>query len=261
MKILSYNIHKGFSFANRRFVLKRMREVLEIVDADLVLLQEVVGEHTEHARKHEDWPQESQFEFLADRLWPHHAYGRNAVYDAGHHGNAILSKHSFSAWENIDVSTNPFERRGLLHAVVDLPGTTRPLHVMCLHFDLSEYGRRKQVERLIDRIAAAVPDGCPLIIAGDFNDWKQRAGRMIEERLGMREAYKTLHGRCARSFPSWWPMLRLDRIYLRGLEPITAECLSGRPWSELSDHAALFAELAAAGVAAEVASEPCPPGR
>ena len=35
LKILSYNIHKGFTAGNRRFVLKRMREVLEITNADL----------------------------------------------------------------------------------------------------------------------------------------------------------------------------------------------------------------------------------
>ncbi len=244
LKILSYNIHKGFSFANRRFVLKRMREVLEITNADLVLLQEVQGAHHGHAQNVEEWPQESQFEYLADRLWPHHAYGKNAVYDEGHHGNAILSKHSFVSYENIDVSTNPFERRGLLHAVVAPPGFATPLHVICTHFDLSEFGRRQQVKRLTERIAEAVPPSCPLVIAGDFNDWKERAGRMIERDLNLVEAYKTLHGRCARSFPSWWPFLRLDRIYIRGLVPVLAECLSGKPWSELSDHAALYGEFA-----------------
>ncbi len=36
---------------------------------------------------------DSQFAFLADEIWPHFAYGKNAIYSAGHHGNAILSKH------------------------------------------------------------------------------------------------------------------------------------------------------------------------
>jgi endonuclease/exonuclease/phosphatase family metal-dependent hydrolase len=246
MKILSYNIHKGFSFGNRRFTLSRMREVLETVDADLVLLQEVIGEHTGHARDVEDWPEESQFEFLADRLWPHHAYGKNAVYDAGHHGNAILSKHSLVAWENIDVSTNPVEQRGLLHAEIHPPGLGKPLHVICIHFDVHEYGRKKQVRMLAERIASRVPDDCPLIVAGDFNDWKERAGHVLESELSLVEAYKSLHGSCARSFPCRFPLLRLDRIYIRGLVPIAAECKSGKPWSDLSDHAALYAELAPA---------------
>ena len=30
MRILTYNIHKGFSFANRRFTLVRMRELIEL---------------------------------------------------------------------------------------------------------------------------------------------------------------------------------------------------------------------------------------
>ncbi len=253
MKILSYNIHKGFSFANRRFVLKRMREVLEIVDADLVLLQEVVGEHRQHAEAVAGW-QESQFEFLADRLWPHHAYGKNAVYDAGHHGNAILSKHHLVGWENIDISTNPIERRGLLHAVLEPVGAARPLHVICLHFDVHEFGRKKQVRSLAARIAAAVPADCPLIVAGDFNDWKERAGKVLESELSLGEAYKTIHGRCARSFPCRFPLLRLDRIYIRGLVPVSAECLTGQPWAQLSDHAALFAELSFSPTASAAAA-------
>ena len=253
MKILSYNIHKGFSLGNRRFTLKRMREVLEIVDADLVLLQEVVGEHRHHARRIVEWPSESQFEFLADRLWPHHAYGRNAVYDEGHHGNAILSKQNLLRWDNLDVSTNPIERRGLLHAQLRPPGFPVDLHVICIHFDVHEFGRKKQVRMLCDRIAAAVPASCPLIVAGDFNDWKERAGHVLESELSLVEAYKTLHGRCARSFPCCFPLLRLDRIYIRGLVPVAAECLTGKPWSELSDHAALYAELAYTPTIAPVA--------
>ena len=203
----------------------------------------MVGEHRDHAANIDEWPDESQFEFLADRLWPHHAYGKNAVYAEGHHGNAILSKECLLRWENLDVSTNPIERRGLLHGQIRPPGFASDLHVICIHFDVHEYGRKKQVRMLCDRIGEAVPRDCPLIVAGDFNDWKERAGHVLERELGLVEAYKTIHGKCARSFPCGFPMLRLDRIYIRGLVPIHAECLTGKPWSELSDHAALFAEL------------------
>jgi endonuclease/exonuclease/phosphatase family metal-dependent hydrolase len=243
LKVLSYNIHKGFSTFNRRFVLERMREVLEIVDADVVFLQEVLGEHRGHASRVETWPTVSQFEHLADKLWPHHCYGKNAVYSSGHHGNAILSKHGFVSWENIDISTHRLERRGLLHASIRVPGNPCDLHLICLHLDLHEYGRRKQIYDLADRMASHVPPDAPLVVAGDFNDWRHRAGRLVEERLGLVEAYKALHGNYARSFPSWMPLLRLDRIYLRGVEPVVSDALTGKPWSELSDHTPLFAEL------------------
>jgi endonuclease/exonuclease/phosphatase family metal-dependent hydrolase len=243
MRILSYNIHKGFTFGNTRFVLSHIRENLRMVDPDLVLLQEVLGDHRGHARRLKEWPKESQFEYLADRLWPHHAYGKNAVYSEGHHGNALLSKNEIVLWENIDVSNNRFERRGMLHAVVHAPQCNRDLHVICLHLDLFSGGRERQMARLSQRIEQSVPRDAPLIVAGDFNDWKERCGRVLESELDLVEIHKTVHGYHARSFPSWWPFLPLDRMYCRGLEPIGAECLSGEPWCDLSDHAAYLAEV------------------
>lgn len=224
-------------------MLERMRQVLEIVDADLVFLQEVLGAHSGHAQKVAKWPEASQFEYLADRLWPHFAYGQNAVYSAGHHGNAILSKHGFTFFENIDISTHKFERRGLLHAAVKMPGATCELHLICLHLDLTEFGRRKQIFELCDRVNSHVPASAPLIVAGDFNDWRHQTGRLLEERLELTEAHKALHGTYARSFPSLFPLLRLDRIYCRHLQPVASDALTGKPWSELSDHTPLFAEF------------------
>src|SRR4051812_49407405 len=106
IRVLSYNIHKGFSAGNRQFVLNRIRTAIRDIHADLVLLQEVLGQHDKHGQLIENGPIRPQFEFLADSIWPHYAYGKNAVYTSGHHGNAILSKSPFSFWENLDISTN-----------------------------------------------------------------------------------------------------------------------------------------------------------
>ncbi len=46
-----------------------------------------------------------------------------------------------------------------------------------------------------------------------------------------------------RTFPSAFPWLRLDRIYQRGFAVRSAKVLRGRPWSQLSDHAPILAEL------------------
>lgn len=239
LKILSYNIHKGFSF-DRRFVLESIREAIQTSGADLVFLQEVQGEHLKKAKKVKDWPMESQLEYLADNIWPHFAYGKNAVYTEGHHGNAIISRRPFAMFENVDISNNKLERRGLLHASVDL-GRLRPnLHLICLHLDLFERGRANQYARLVKRIHESVPDECPLIIAGDFNDWRETASTQLEDELGVREVFATLHGRHALSFPAWFPFLPLDRIYIRGLKPVEAKCFVQAPWDKLSDHGALF---------------------
>ena len=84
LKVLSYNIHKGFSVGNRRFVLERIRQAIRTVHADVVFLQEVLGQHEKHRIHVQGWPSQTQFEFLADQVWPHHAYGKNATYTAGH---------------------------------------------------------------------------------------------------------------------------------------------------------------------------------
>lgn len=235
LRVLSYNIHKGFNTGNRSFVLQGIREAIRSVQADLVLLQEVLGHH--------DARPEPQFEYLADSIWPHFAYGRNAVYTTGHHGNAILSKYPFTFWENIDISTNRLERRGLLHGVIEIPHKKRPLHAICVHLGLLETERRDQAEKICERIDSLVPHGDPLIIGGDFNDWRSRLTAPLKRRVHVVEAFEKVYGKHAKTFPSWMPTLPLDRLYLRGLQIDRAFCLTGRPWSKLSDHLALYAEL------------------
>jgi endonuclease/exonuclease/phosphatase family metal-dependent hydrolase len=63
-------------------------------------------------------------------------------------------------------------------------------------------------------------------------------------RCGLQEAFEHLHGRVARTFPSRWPLLPVDRIYLRNARIEAARVLTGRPWSHLSDHAPLLARIA-----------------
>ena len=132
-------MHKGFCFYTRQYVLEQLREAIRRVDADIVFLQEVMGVHPV---KMEESELDSQFEYLADQIWSHHVYGKNAVYSDGHHGNAILSKYPFSSFENINISTNPLEKRGLLHAAVEIPEISSQVHLICLHLDLLERGRR-----------------------------------------------------------------------------------------------------------------------
>ena len=73
IKILTYNIHKGFSTSNLRFILHDIKDSLRSVDADMVFLQEIQGERTISNNRFDDWPNNKQFEFLADEVWDHHA--------------------------------------------------------------------------------------------------------------------------------------------------------------------------------------------
>ena len=86
------------------------------------------------------------------------------------------------------------------------------------------------------------PDA-PLIVAGDFNDWRTRACAQMSRRLGLREAFSGENSGPVRSFPAALPMFRLDRIYIRGFAVEQTAVHFGPPWSSISDHAALSAFL------------------
>ena len=241
INILTYNIHKGFSAGNWRFILHEIKAHLRQLDSDIVFLQEIQGEHNIKRQKIDNWPGNTQFEFLADEVWDHHAYGKNAIYKSGHHGNAILSKYPFIKWENINVSPMRTASRSLLHGIIKIPTKNIKLHLICVHLGLFGREREKQLSLLAGRINSHIPVNEPLIIAGDFNDWRGHAEKHLQQELGLSEIFQHTTGRYARSFPAWMPMFNMDRIYFRGIEAISCEKLHLSHWKKLSDHTPLMA--------------------
>ena len=242
LRVVTLNIHKGLSHFNRRMVIHELRDGLRALNPDIVFLQEVQGLNHRHALRFAACPAEAQHEFLAGEHWQH-VYGRNAVYDHGHHGNAILSRYPFVSFENHDISDHRYERRGLLHCVVAVPGWRRNLHCVCVHLSLHERGRNRQLEAISGRLEELASRDLPIIIAGDFNDWRHRATSILSRRLGMTEVSVAYHGKALATYPSMLPLLRLDRIYVRGFDVAGAAVHRGKPWSMLSDHLAVSAEL------------------
>ncbi len=242
LTVVTYNIHKGFSQFNRRLVLHEIRDRLAALSADVVFLQEVVGQHHRHARRHVSWPEVGQHEFLSHE-GAHSVYGMNAVHQHGHHGNAVVSRHPIVVSENLDISHHVLESRGLLHCELAVPGWRERLHCINVHLGLWARSRRFQIEWLIDRIREAVPGDEPLVVAGDFNDWQRRASEVLHRELGLVEVFERAEGGPARSYPARLPLLSLDRIYVRGLRVGAVERLTGAPWAKLSDHVALSATL------------------
>lgn len=241
--VLTINTHMGFGPFNRRFVLPELRDAIRSVAADIVFLQEV-GEHRLHAaRAGAAWPEDPHHEFLAGEIWPASAYGRNAVFPHGHQGNALLSKFPILREDNRDISIQGHEERGLLHCVLALPDG-RELHVICAHLGLLEKHRRHQVGLLCALVNDGIARDAPVVVAGDFNDWRATGHRFLM-RCGLEEAFHSTRGRLARSFPARWPLLPVDRIYVRNAVVREPRVLSTRPWSHLSDHAPLVASIEA----------------
>ena len=236
--VFSYNIHKGMNLA-RRSTLQAMREEIRKINPDIIFLQEIYGHN---GKEETSAPNVSQFEYLAETLWPHFSYGKNVALDKAHYGNAILSKFPIVNFENMPISTNPLEKRGLLHAQLQVT-SQKNLHVFCTHLNLSAHGRKKQIKMMIQNINRIVPATEPLLLAGDFNDWQHSAHAILKNPLNLSEAFLSHQGKCAKTFPAFLPFLCLDRIYFRSLQVLDGKTLSHSPWPSLSDHLPLKAEF------------------
>ncbi len=246
LSVVTYNIHKGFSQFNRHMMVHELREQLRALGTDIVFLQEVQGMHSGHARDIDNWPDGSQQDFLAADVWQSTAYGSNVIYDNGHHGNAILARFPIEHSFNQDVTHLRFERRGLLHCAINVPELPKALHCVCVHLSIFARSRRKQMDALAGYLEKIAGPDSPLIVAGDFNDWRNEADGLLAQRLGLIEAIGGATNTPdfpGRSFPAKRPVLRLDRIYVRGFSVKLAKMHFGAPWSKISDHAALSAQL------------------
>lgn len=240
LKILSYNIHKASTWRKFNAMLHGIRELLRELDCDLIFLQEVHGSHS----KLESHGIQSQFQFLAEEVWPHYSYAKNVVYDQGDHGNVILSKFPILEWERIDVSTNPFEKRGLLHCKLKLANNdpVKTLHLYCVHLNMTQ-GRKQQYQKIFNRINKDIVATDSVVLAGDFNDWNQKSGRFFSGDLVFQEAFLNQNGQHALTFPAIFPLLALDRVYYRNLDLVYCTELKKRKVRRLSDHLPLYCEF------------------
>ncbi|MFN4327243.1 MAG: endonuclease/exonuclease/phosphatase family protein [Limnobacter sp.] len=263
LRIATYNIHKGVMGLRRpALTIHELRRCLHDLDADLVFLQEVQGRHDGHARRFPHWPTQGQHEFLAghsalDDVLGHasapryfSAYGMNAVYPEGHHGNALLSRFPIEWAMNQDVSDHRLEQRGLLHARVITP--QGPVHALVVHFGLFGGSRARQAEQLVSHVQRHTDPHLPLIVAGDFNDWRRKLGPVLRAGLKAHEVIPDQHARRwvrVGSFPARWPVLGLDRVFVRGFEAVKAVVPHGPQWSALSDHSPFVVDLEPKGPA------------
>jgi endonuclease/exonuclease/phosphatase family metal-dependent hydrolase len=265
IRVATYNIHKGVSSLRSTPRVLALKKAIAQFDANVVFLQEVQGRHDRFQARYgsqrgskRHWPEDAQHEFFAGETH-HSAYGMNAVYDHGHHGNALLSTFPISDTRNHDVSDHAYEQRGILHCELETPSGI--VHCYVVHLGLFEGGRGRQTEALIDAVNTWAPNGEPVVIAGDFNDWRNTLSDRLRDSLGVAEVFdqlgqrnklgelvRSLAGRKprlapARTFPAALPWFRLDRIYVRGFKVEDAQVLHGPLWARLSDHAPIVANL------------------
>jgi endonuclease/exonuclease/phosphatase family metal-dependent hydrolase len=237
LRIATYNIHKGVQGIGprRRLEIHNLGHAIEQLDADIVCLQEVRGLHRREALHFARWPELPQADFLAPMGYEA-VYHTNARTRHGEHGNALLSRWPVLGYQHEDMSDHRLEQRGLLHSQVQF--LNRTVHVIVVHLGLLRVSRVRQLAQLVRYIQRDIPAQAPVVVAGDFNDWTTLAGSALAQ-AGLHTFTPT---RLA-TFPSRLPLVQLDYIYARGLQPLHCSVPRGRIWGRMSDHLPLVGEF------------------
>jgi endonuclease/exonuclease/phosphatase family metal-dependent hydrolase len=237
VRVATYNIHKGVQGVGpaQRLEIHNLAHAVEQFDADIVCLQEVRRHHRKLEKRFSRWPDLDQANYLSPDGYES-VYRTNAITRHGEHGNALLSRWPVVEVRHSDVSDHRFEQRGLLHVALQVEA--KMVHVVVVHLGLIHASRERQVQRLGHYIASQMPENAPLIVAGDFNDW----GAQLLKPMAALDL-STFDGIRLPTYPSHLPLLHLDRIFVRGLRPVSAHVPHGRAWARMSDHLPLIAEL------------------
>lgn len=194
-KLASYNIHACIG-SDGHFDPFRIADVINQLDADVVALQEV-----EHHRVNDL----DLLDFLAQQTGMIGLAGPTMLRQTRHYGNAVLSRLPIASHRLIDLSMSPYEPRGALQ--VHLLQGAHDLLVYATHLGLKPAERRYQVKRILAEFEQQQAD--TTVLLGDLNEWF-----LWGRPLRWLKHYFTTTPAC-RSFPSAWPMLKLDRIWVQ----------------------------------------------
>ncbi len=236
LRVLSYNIHKCIGGVDRKYEPTRIVEVIQNLDADVVLLQEVDAGAT---RSRGD----KQVELLGDALgMPHRSWFPNVdVRGGGHYGNAILSRFPLIESSNIDLSIRFKKKRSVLHGVLRVrhDDVDRTVHVYNMHLGLARFERRIQLSKFLDSHPFAhLHHDTPVVVGGDLNDVYGGLKDLLAP-AGFRGTERR-----PLTFPAWGPMRPLDGIFVRGrMDFLTLARCDSQLARRASDHRPLVAEV------------------
>jgi endonuclease/exonuclease/phosphatase family metal-dependent hydrolase len=224
--VASYNVHRCVGNDGRKDP-GRIAAVAREIGADLIGLQEIESGPDSAAAA-------AQLEALAHETGLHAVAGVTRQQVRYHFGNALLTRFPVLGVRRIDLSVPSREPRGLLDVELDWGGER--LRVLTTHFGLSAAERRVQVmlvlgELHLDREVLTV-------LLGDFNEWLPggRPLRALQDRFGRDPSPRT--------FPSWRPILSLDRVWVQPRAALGAVRVHASRLARVaSDHLPIVAKI------------------
>lgn len=224
VRVMTWNIHGALGL-NPDFDLARVIALIERHDPDIVALQEVDSRRPRSA--------DADPFAVIERTLGHYGLGAKSIVTAdGAYGQMLLSRWRPRAWAAHDISYPEREPRRAI--VADIDTAHGPCRVIATHLGLSFGERRSQARALLALIEESPST---TVVVGDFNDW-----------LFAGSVRAVLRGACPgrtrfRTFPSHWPLFRLDRIYCRPACALVS-AFTDRAARGLSDHLPVIADVA-----------------
>ena len=229
VRVMTWNIHGGVG-PDGVFDLQRMLAVIRRADPDVLALQEV---DSRRARGSEHPV------VLLERMLGHHGIRAAAITTPdGDYGQVLLSRWRMPEAEVHDISEPGCEPRRAITATIHAPAGR--LFVVAAHLGLRVVERRRQCAKMAKLATAS---SLTTVVLGDFNDWMWPGSvqRVLAETLPGRTQHRT--------FPAFFPLLKLDRVYCRPALALVDSRVDpdGR---RVSDHLPVVAEI-----------DPAPPPR
>jgi len=225
--VATYNIHQAVGRDGRRDPARVARAIASL-EVDLIALQEVDAEPGLHTVS-------VQMTELA-AAGPYVAVpGPTMTRSSRSYGNALLTRLEVEQVRRFDLSLSGREPRGAIDARLRTACGHR-LRCVATHFGLTARERRRQLEMLLRLLAQDRSEST--VVLGDFNDWWpfSRVGRALARAMGSAPR--------PRSFPSEFPLLALDRIWIRPRRLLVDLRVEDTPLTrQASDHLPLVARL------------------
>jgi endonuclease/exonuclease/phosphatase family metal-dependent hydrolase len=232
LRVASYNVHACRGRDGKKDP-SRIAAVIEEMGCDTVGVQEA-----------EDW----QLDVIAAGTGMQAVPGLTHLRHDGHYGNALLTRRKVLAVRRHGFTWSGREPRNALD--VDLEVGRETVRVIVTHLGLWPAERRFQVQEIL-KLIRHTPHSERIVVLGDINEWLPlgRPLRWLNALFG--------HSIVERSFPSRWPVLALDRAWVRPRHSLLALKAHRSPLAAVaSDHLPVKALVAthAAQAAGEVAT-------
>ena len=229
LRVASYNVH-GCRGSDGRRDAARIAAVIDEMGCDTVGLQE----------------SDYRLDYIARRTGMQAIPGLTLLRHDGPYGNALLTRRKIIAVRRLGFTYSGREPRNALDVDLEVAGET--VRVIVTHLGLWPAERRFQVRQILNLIRQTpVPER--IVVLGDINEWLP-LGRPLRWLNGLFG-----HSIVERSFPSRWPLLALDRAWVRPRHSLLALRAHRSPLATIaSDHLPVKALVAthAAQAAGEV---------